>query len=59
MTLHDHTDRTILVVDDEANIRELCSIYLEREGYTVNTAEDGESALEVARTQSPDRLGRD
>ncbi|MXX79490.1 MAG: response regulator transcription factor [Chloroflexi bacterium] len=56
MTLHDHTDRTILVVDDEANIRELCSIYLEREGYTVNTAEDGESALEVARTQSPDLI---
>ena len=48
--------RTILVVDDEANIRELCSLYLEREGFGVISAADGESALAVAREQSPDLI---
>ena len=56
MTLIDDTDRTILVVDDEANIRELCSIYLEREGYSVITADDGESALDLARSALPDLI---
>lgn len=56
MTLNDSTDRTILVVDDEANIRELCSLYLEREGFTVITADDGESALAAARAGSPDLI---
>ncbi len=49
----DQTADAVLVVDDEANIRELCSIYLEREGFTVITAEDGEAALAVARERQP------
>ncbi|MCA9992012.1 MAG: response regulator transcription factor [Ardenticatenaceae bacterium] len=44
---------TILVVDDEANIRELASMYLQREGYQVLTARDGEEALLVLRQESP------
>ena len=36
---------TILVVDDEANIRELARLYLEKEGYNVVTATDGEQAV--------------
>lgn len=39
---------TILVVDDEDRIRRLLRMYLEREGYTIDEAEDGEQALEKA-----------
>ena len=35
----------VLVVDDDPNVLQLLSIRLEREGYEVMTAEDGESAL--------------
>ncbi|QOV10989.1 response regulator transcription factor [Viridibacillus arvi] len=37
---------SILVVDDEDRIRRLLRMYLEREGYTVEEAEDGEEAVE-------------
>lgn len=37
---------TILVVDDEKEIRELIEIYLKNEGYNVITVEDGLQALE-------------
>jgi two-component system NtrC family response regulator/two-component system response regulator HydG len=35
----------ILVVDDDASIRETFEIHLRRRGYEIRTAEDGESAL--------------
>ena len=35
----------ILVVDDEDRIRRLLRMYLEREGYLIDEAEDGETAL--------------
>lgn len=38
----------ILVVDDEERIRRLLRMYLEREGYRIDEAEDGEQALEKA-----------
>jgi len=44
----------VLVVDDEANLVELVQGYLERAGYAVETAADGESALAKARTTQPD-----
>jgi DNA-binding response OmpR family regulator len=37
--------RRVLVVDDEPIVREVLERYLEREGFEVTTAEDGESAL--------------
>jgi len=40
----------ILVADDESHIREVVRAYLEREGYEVIEAADGDSALELART---------
>lgn len=42
---------TILVVDDEENIRHLYKAELEDEGYQVLTAGDGEEALEVFDSQ--------
>ena len=44
---------TILVVDDEKNIVQLLRLYLSREGYQVETAYDGQSAVEKARTARP------
>lgn len=45
---------TILVVDDEPNIREVVGLYLRREGHSVVEASDGEEALRCARQQPPD-----
>ncbi|WP_296666705.1 response regulator transcription factor [Demequina sp.] len=45
------TARTVLVVDDEANIRTLVGDYLRRDGFTVLEAGSGEEAIDtVART---------
>jgi DNA-binding response OmpR family regulator len=46
----------ILVVDDEPHITEVVSAYLEREGYQVEAAADGDTALELARHARPDLL---
>lgn len=40
-------DYNILVCDDEKDILNAIEIYLKAEGYTVFTAEDGETALEI------------
>lgn len=47
---------TILVVDDEKPIAEILKFNLEREGYRVVVAYDGEEALEAARAQHPDLM---
>lgn len=44
---------TILVVDDEANIRDLARLYLEKDGYKVVTAVDGQQALDIIRQNPP------
>ncbi|MDO2386914.1 response regulator [Mycobacterium avium subsp. hominissuis] len=45
---------TVLVVDDEKKLRTLVREYLEREGYAVLEAADGQTALDLARTAGPD-----
>ena len=45
--------QTILVVDDEQNIRDLAKLYLEKEGYTVETAVDGAEALLKVKQAPP------
>jgi DNA-binding response OmpR family regulator len=44
---------TILVVDDEANIVELTRLYLEREGFLVESAADGREALARLEARPP------
>jgi len=44
---------TILVVDDEPNILELAKLYLEREGYKVESASKGSEALAKLDTTKP------
>ncbi|MFV1857816.1 MAG: response regulator transcription factor [Anaerolineales bacterium] len=43
----------ILVVDDEPNIVDLVTMYLEREGYRVESAYDGAQALEQIQVHEP------
>ncbi len=44
----------ILIVEDDPDIRELLRFNLEKAGYTLFLAEDGEKALTLARKHSPD-----
>lgn len=44
----------ILIVDDEINIRELVRFNLEKAGYTVAEASDGDHAATMARLDKPD-----
>jgi len=48
--------RTVLVVDDEPTLVATLRFNLEREGYRVVTASDGEAAINLARSDHPDLL---
>ena len=45
--------RRILLVEDDPKTRSTVALYLQREGYDVATAEDGVTALELAREHDP------
>ena len=47
---------TVLVIDDEKDLQELVRYNLEKEGYDVVTALDGESGLHVAIEHNPDLI---
>ncbi|OKH22309.1 hybrid sensor histidine kinase/response regulator [Nostoc calcicola FACHB-389] len=53
--LHENR-KTILVVDDDANIRELLRQQLENEGYNVREAKDGMDAIHQIKTARPDLI---
>src|SRR5512133_2514020 len=44
---------TILVVDDQASVRQLLQEYLSEQGFKVITAGDGQTALYTARHEHP------
>ena len=48
--------KKILIVEDEANIRELLRLYLEREGYIVLEAENGVEGIKLWKSEKPDML---
>ena len=48
--------QTILIVDDEAALREMIRVYLDQEGYRVVEAANGREALYVARYEKPDLI---
>jgi len=48
--------KTILVVDDEPQILEICRDYLTAAGFQVLTAEDGPDGLATARREHPDLI---
>lgn len=45
---------SILIAEDDSDIRGLLRLYLESEGYRVLEAEDGAQALTLAREETPD-----
>ena len=48
--------KTILIVEDNPDAREMVSVVLAAEGFFVRTAEDGQEALEVVRDWLPDLI---
>jgi CheY-like chemotaxis protein len=55
-TMSDRSDFHILVVDDLSDNRFLLQTILETEGYRVDTAEDGRTALAKVRAAPPDLI---
>ncbi|WP_342111371.1 hybrid sensor histidine kinase/response regulator [Methylobacterium sp. SI9] len=47
------TEDLVLVIDDEANQRELMTRFLERQRFAVRTATDGRTGLDLARSLKP------
>ncbi|MDD5371265.1 MAG: response regulator, partial [Anaerolineaceae bacterium] len=47
------TGQLVLVVDDEPNIVQLTRLYLEREGFLVQSVGDGKAALQAVEAQHP------
>jgi PleD family two-component response regulator len=52
----DNDVRRVLVVDDEEHIRRILKFQLEKNGYEVVTAENGEEALKLVRRSVPDLI---
>ncbi len=50
------TTQSVLIVEDEENLLEALRYNLERDGYQVRTAIDGEQGLESARESQPDLI---
>src|SRR5579884_2669562 len=48
--------KTVLVVDDQSNVRTLLRDYLTQEGFRVVEADNGRAALLVARREQPDLI---
>ncbi|MDD5019786.1 MAG: response regulator [Candidatus Omnitrophica bacterium] len=48
--------KSILIIDDEKEILDSLSDYLQRNGYDVETVDNGLEGLEIARTRRPDLI---
>lgn len=46
-------NKTVLVIDDEQDLRSLVALVLEEEGFTVETAADGQEGLEAVEHAMP------
>lgn len=46
--------KTLLIMEDDSNIRELLRLYLEQEGYTIETATDGAEGMRAFKRIHPD-----
>jgi two-component system alkaline phosphatase synthesis response regulator PhoP len=52
----DKMPKTVLVVDDEEDIRNSVKMILEVNGYKVITATDGDDALKILKQETPDLI---
>jgi DNA-binding NtrC family response regulator len=50
---------TILIVDDEANLRKTLAEILRARGYSILEADDGATAIDLLRTETPDLIFSD
>ena len=48
--------KKILILEDDGNIRELLRLYLEREGFEITEAANGEDGVELWRKINPDMI---
>ena len=48
--------QSVLVTDDDEDLRYLCQLHLELGGFNVAQAANGEEAIEVARAERPDLI---
>ncbi len=46
----------ILIVDDDVNICELLRLYIQKDGFTAVTANDGEEAVRFCKAETPDLI---
>lgn len=56
MSQEEKKEKSILIVDDEEDLRGVLAQKFEEEGLTVFTARDGKEALEVAMREKPDMI---
>jgi DNA-binding NtrC family response regulator len=56
---HSKMSATILIVDDEANLRRTLAEILHARGYAIVEADDGATAIELLRTTKPDLIFSD
>lgn len=52
----DASRKRVLIVEDDRFLRRACQARLEQQGYMILTAQDGEEAVRVARTEIPDLI---
>jgi CheY-like chemotaxis protein len=50
------SQKTVLVIDDDLDLRETIALALEAEDYRVITATNGKNALEILGKESPDSI---
>ena len=56
MSAMKETQRTVLVVEDDDSLQDVLAYNLDRKGYRVLQAVDGDAALEMARENKPDLI---
>lgn len=59
MIMADPKDKTILVVDDEADVRQYLTMALDDAGFNVISASDGFEAIEQVKKKKPDLISLD
>ena len=54
-----NSDIKVLVVDDEGDFREVMAVWLKSKGYSVITAPDGRSAIDLVKSEKPNIIFMD
>ncbi len=52
--MEDYSKYTVLIVDDEVEIGDLIALWLSHQGFTVLTAQDGNSAFDIISSEKVD-----